>query len=235
MKRLRALGLSSFSEYCQLIEDPNETPERNELISALTTNVTSFFREPHHFDTLRQSVIPHLGERIRSGSPVRIWSAGCSRGHEPYSIAMELLSGIPDLIHSDIMILASDIDPKVLQIARAGLYDEVDLQSLPAGYLERFFTPDDKSYRVSDDLRKMIRFNPLNLLQPWPMKNQFDVIFCRNVVIYFDQETQDTLWPRFQDATRKNGWLFIGHSERLTSSAAPQYESAGMTTYQKKS
>lgn len=150
IKRLRALGLSSFSEYCQLIEDPNETQERNELISALTTNVTSFFREPHHFDTLRQKVIPHLGERIRSGSPVRIWSAGCSRGHEPYSIAMELLSGIPDLIHSDIMVLASDIDPKVLQIARAGLYDEADLQSLPAGYLERFFTRDDKSFRVND-------------------------------------------------------------------------------------
>ncbi len=235
IKRLRKLGLSSFNDYCDLIENPDETQERSELISALTTNVTSFFREPHHFETLRTDVIPQLQKRKREGHPIRVWSAGCSRGHEPYSIAMELLAADPAFSQHDLMILASDIDPKVLQVARQGIYETADLQSLPEGFQERFFTTSGDSNRINAELREMIRFNPLNLLQPWPMKTQFDIIFCRNVVIYFDQSTQDTLWPKFQNATRKDGWLFIGHSERLTAAAAPQYASVGMTTYQKTS
>lgn len=235
IKRLKVLGLNSFEEYCTLIETSGDTNEKTELISALTTNVTSFFREPHHFKILMEQVIPELKKRLELGEPVRIWSAGCSRGHEPYSIAMQLYDAIPNLAIYDLKILATDIDPKVLLFARQGVYDTTELANLPDGYKEKFFSKTLSGAQINTEIRQLIKFNPLNLLKDWPMKNQFDLIFCRNVVIYFDQDTQDSLWPKFQNANRKEGWLFIGHSERLTNAVAPDYRSAGMTAYQKQS
>ncbi|WP_082005656.1 CheR family methyltransferase [Halocynthiibacter namhaensis] len=214
IKRLKKLHINNFSEYCSLIEDPDQQDERSQLISALTTNVTSFFREPHHFATLSGEVIPPLVEKLKSGKPVRIWSAGCSRGHEAYSLAMEFSEQLPNISNYDFRILASDIDTQVLKTARAGSYDRSDLGGTPEEYVQKYFEALGDSLKVIPETRKLIRFNPLNLLQDWPMKTQFDVIFCRNVVIYFDQQTQDTLWPKFETATRPGGWLFIGHSER---------------------
>ncbi len=235
IKRLRKLNINSFNEYCTLIETPSQTAERRELISALTTNVTSFFREPHHFDTLVKEVIPPLIARLKKGKPVRIWSAGCSRGHEPYSLAMTFSEMLPEIAKYDFLILASDIDTQVLHTAREGTYDESDLNAVPNSYIEKYFFQNHTTLQIDPDVRKLVRFNPLNLLQEWPMKTQFNVIFCRNVVIYFDQKTQNVLWPKFEAATCPGGWLFIGHSERLTSSAAPSFQSAGMTSYQKSS
>lgn len=239
-RRLRALGMSDRSEYCRLIESKEGQAERRELISALTTNVTGFFRENHHFETLANEVMPPLVERARSGGRVRIWSAGCSSGPEPYSAAMIVLEQLPEAPRLDVKILATDIDPAVLRVARAGCFSSTLLEPVSLERRNRFFGRSNNGsssaeYQVNEDVRSLVSFRELNLLGQWPMKGTFDAIFCRNVVIYFDKKTQSMLWPRFGDACAPGGFFFLGHSERLDETNATDFRSCGTTTYRRPS
>jgi chemotaxis protein methyltransferase CheR len=230
-RRLRARGLASFADYCRLLEQ-ERGDERDRMLSALTTNVTQFFREAHHFDLLGREVLPALVARARAGGRVRIWSAGCSSGQEPYSIAATVLEVCPDAARLDLRILATDVDPEVLASARAGLYRADDLAGLLGSRQSRLFDETDCPKRaIRAELRALVSFRLLNLVGDWPMSGQFDVIFCRNVAIYFDKPTQERLWSRFADRLAPGGVLFIGHSERLTGPAADDFVSAGVTSY----
>lgn len=235
IKRLRALNLPSFDAYCSLLRGPLRSNELPEFISAMTTNVTHFFREPHHFETLANHILPNLKRKADAGGRIRIWSAGCSSGQEPYSIAMCLLSHWPDCTAKDIRILGTDIDPNILSVARGGQFQDQVMTGLPAGYRDKFFSSGDRGlWTLNADVRSLVRFNALNLLVDWPMRTSFDVIFCRNVVIYFDGATQSILWPRFEAVLDDEGWLMVGHSERLDEAASARFESVGITTYKKR-
>ncbi|SDY38839.1 CheR family methyltransferase [Citreimonas salinaria] len=234
-KRLIALKIDSLNNYIDLVEKGNQGDERLELISALTTNVTAFFRENHHFDTVRKEIIPTIAARAGNQKRVRFWSAGCSSGEEPYSLAMTLLEYLQSASSLDLKILATDIDPKVVQRARQGEYRKENLDQLPAGYLAKYFRKvgSDDSYSVSPEIRRIVTFGELNLIETLPIKGPFDAIFCRNVAIYFDMETQQKVWNNFADLLLPGGHLFIGHSERLTGPALNTLKITGVTTYRK--
>ena len=231
-KRLRVLGLSSFREYCALIQGQNGVDERQAMLAALTTNVTRFFREPHHFEDLRHKVMPALAAKARGGARVRLWSAGCSTGPEPYSMALTLLSALPDAARHDINILATDIDPNVVQTARAGVYSREALEAVPASDRKHLLRDPDAGHdmwRLSDEVMDLITFRELNLVRPWPMSGKFDVI-CRNVVIYVDDATQETVWKKFIDVMNPGARLYIGHSERVSGDGG-RLVSDGLTAY----
>jgi chemotaxis protein methyltransferase CheR len=235
-RRLRALGLTSYEAYCEVVRAPVNATERGMMISALTTNVSSFFREAHHFDILRDKVLPPLVAGLARGRRVRIWSAGCSNGQEPYSIAITLRdAGLPP--GADLRILATDIDPVVVAHARAGEYADHMMGGIDDGRRRRYFEPvpgrDEVTWRAADTLRDLVVFRELNLLGDWPMRGRFDAIFCRNVVIYFDQDTQNLLWQRFAGALAPGGWLFLGHSERVSERNLHLLANRGVTTYQR--
>jgi chemotaxis protein methyltransferase CheR len=230
-RRLRALGCSRFDEYCALLEGPDSEDEQVAMVNAITTNLTGFFRESHHFDTLAREIIPEL---VRShGHRLRVWSAGCSSGEEPYSIAMTILSALPQRNQWDALILATDVDTNMVATGKAGLYDAARIELVPPELRRRFVLPvDDDMMEMAPVLKQIIRFKPLNLLQPWPMRGTFDVIFCRNVVIYFDKDTQRALFDRYADLLKPDGWLFIGHSESLFR-VSDRFRHLGRTTYRK--
>jgi chemotaxis protein methyltransferase CheR len=231
-KRLRILGLSSFREYCALIQGKDGLDERQSMLAALTTNVTRFFREPHHFEDLRHNVLPALAAKARGGGRVRLWSAGCSTGPEPYSMALTLLNVLPDAARHDVKILATDIDPNVVATARAGVYSREALESVPSSdrkHLVRDHGGGDM-WRLSDEVMNLIAFRELNLIRPWPMSGKFDVIFCRNVVIYFDDATQEQVWKKFIDVMNPGARLYIGHSERVSGDGG-RLVSDGLTAY----
>ena len=234
-KRLRILGLQSFRDYCALVQGVNGVDERQAMTAALTTNVTRFFREPHHFDHLRDEVMPALAERARRGGRVRLWSAACSNGQEPYSMAMTVLAALPEANDLDVRILASDIDPNMVAEGVAGIYSEEALEAAPPMLRHRFF---DKAPSQGRDmlsanaaLRELVSFRELNLIGDWPMRGKFDVIFCRNVVIYFDDATQERIWKRFTPLMTPDATLYIGHSERVSGPAGAQLRTSGLTTY----
>ena len=229
-KRLRVLGLASFREYCALIQGKDGVDERQAMLAALTTNVTRFFREPHHFEDLRHKVLPALAAKARAGGRVRLWSAGCSTGPEPYSMALTLLSVLPEAGRYDIKILATDIDPNVVETARAGVYSREALESVPQGDRKHLVRDSGDMWRLSDEARDLIAFRELNLIRPWPMSGKFDVIFCRNVVIYFDDATQETVWKKFIDVMNPGARLYIGHSERVSGDGG-RLVSDGLTAY----
>ncbi|MDJ0820455.1 MAG: protein-glutamate O-methyltransferase [Paracoccaceae bacterium] len=235
-RRLKARGTPSFKAYLNLLSQSDEAGERTELISALTTNVTSFFRENHHFDMLKERLLPELVSTARAGGRVRIWSSACSSGQEAYCIAMTVLEALPEAASLDVRILATDIDQVIVARARDGIYPDTELETLPGSMQKRFFEPAQHGgdMQASDDLKRLITFAELNLVAPWPFKGPFDAIFCRNVAIYFDQATQERLWARLGEVLRPSGYLFIGHSERLTGVASAQFETAGVTAYQKR-
>ena len=233
-RRLRKLGLSDFTAYRRLIESRDQTDEHRELISAVTTNVTGFFREPAHFEALSR-LIPFLEGRTRKGERVRIWSAGCSSGEEPYSIAMTLHENWRGLDELDIRILATDIDGGMIEKARQGAFDAQSAGHDAPPILRRYasFHEGEDRFFVHPSLKKIIRFEELNLLDPWPFNGKFDVIFCRNVVIYFDADTRRLLWRRFAERLHPGGMLFIGHSERITAELEPFLEPVGVTQYRR--
>lgn len=233
-RRLRSLGLTCFSDYVALLHGPAGETERGALVSAVTTNVTGFFREPHHFKVLGE-IGQALVARARSGGRVRLWSAGCSTGQEAFSIAATLLSIAPDIARHDLRILATDIDPSVIETARAGVFDRKTLGDMPPEQIRRHLRdgPAPGQVVISDSLQDLIRFEELNLLQPWPFQGHFDVIFCRNVVIYFDVETRLTLWTRFAARMPEGGSLFIGHSERMDPRLDPLFAPSGVTQYRR--
>jgi chemotaxis protein methyltransferase CheR len=234
-KHIRALGLSGFREYCALVSSPEGALPRREMLSHLTTNFTRFFRENHHFDHLRDHVLPELIARAKSGGRVRIWSAACSDGQEPYSIALTVLSMLPNVADYDFKILATDIDPKILAQARAGVYDETALETVTPAMRKLWFSDVDaggrRKCRIDDKVKRLITFNELNLMTQWPFKGHFDVIFCRNVVIYFDEPTQMKIWSRFSGLFPQGGHLYIGHSERVSGDAKDLFDNIGITTY----
>jgi chemotaxis protein methyltransferase CheR len=231
-KRLRAIGVKTFRDYCALVKSSNGVDERQAMIAALTTNVTRFFREMHHFDHLRQ-LLPALHDRAKSGERIRFWSAGCSSGEEPYSLALTILDVIPDAAVLDMLILATDIDPNVLAHAERGVYRASQLEDIPVALrrnrLQTLRTQKDMSFRVGEEVRSLVRFRELNLLGSWPMNRKFDAIFCRNVMIYFDDETQHRLCTRYAAALSPGGMLYVGHSERVGSDLP--FELVGQTAY----
>ncbi|KQW31757.1 chemotaxis protein [Rhizobium sp. Root274] len=234
-KHIRNLGLSGFRAYCQLVSSPEGAAERREMLSHLTTNFTRFFRENHHFEHLRDEVLPGLIQRAKSGGRVRIWSAASSDGQEPYSIALTVFQAFPNVLDYDFKILATDIDPKILAIARQGAYDEQALETVSPAMRKQWFKEVEiagrRKWQVDDRLKRLITYNELNLMAQWPFKGKFDVIFCRNVVIYFDEPTQVRIWNRFCELLPVGGHLYIGHSERVSGDAKNDFDNIGITTY----
>ncbi|OIQ33325.1 MAG: chemotaxis protein [Alphaproteobacteria bacterium MedPE-SWcel] len=231
-RKLRKQNIKAFGDYLKQLDGPNAESERSELLSLLTTNVTQFFREPHHFETLRNDVLPPLIARAKKGGRVRIWSAGCSIGQEPYTIAAVLHSMLPDSDKYDIKILGTDIDPVVIRTAQEAQYPIENFEGVPKEYkmqLEPGSKPE--TARVPQNLRNKVTFGTLNLIQPFPFKGKFDAIFCRNVAIYFDNPTQQKVWHAFQRSLTSGGYLFIGHSERMSGPAAQHLKTVGITTY----
>ncbi|WP_018953820.1 CheR family methyltransferase [Thioalkalivibrio sulfidiphilus] len=231
-RRLRALGLRRFSDYCELLEQ-GDGEELEHFVNALTTNLTSFFREPHHFEYLQKDLLPRL-LRERSERRLRIWSAGCSTGEEPYSIAMVVAETVPE--DWDVRILATDLDTNVVATAAAGRYGADRVEGISEARRRRWFLrgkgANQGMVRVRPELQELIRFRPLNLLDPWPMRGAFDIIFCRNVVIYFDKSTQRVLFDRFAGQMRPDGHLFIGHSETLHK-VSERFQLLGNTIYRR--
>jgi chemotaxis protein methyltransferase CheR len=233
-KRLRALGLESFRDYCALVGSPAGAEERAQMIAALTTNVTRFFREPHHFEHLKERLLAPLAEEIRKGRRVRIWSAGCSSGQEPYSIALSVLAVMPDIRSFDLRILATDINRHVLETARHGSYHAEETASVPLELRRAWMEPEEGgSLRLDAAARGLVSFRPLNLIGAWPMNGPFDAVFCRNVVIYFDERTQMRLMNRIAALLRPGGFLYLGHSERVVGPAEALFRPDGTTTYQR--
>ncbi len=233
-KRLRALGLRDFSSYCDFIADDNGAEELRYMCAAMTTNVTRFFREPHHFEHMKQTVLPGLLAVARRGGRVRMWSAASSSGEEPYSIALTILSMASDAPSLDIKILATDINPSMVRDGREGIYSDDDLSSVPADLRKRWFEPTPtREFEAKSELRSLVEFRELNLIGQWPMRKQFDIVFCRNVAIYFDEETKAKLWHRIAKMMPVGGWLYIGHSERIEGPAAKLVRNGGITIYQR--
>ncbi len=217
-KRLKATGWDTYGEYVDFVESQEGREELARMVDALTTNKTSFFRELPHFEYLRDTVLPHFANPRK---PLRIWSAGCSSGEEPYSVAILLRQVFQDLPRRDVRILATDLSQEMLARARKGVFDEQQTEGLPAKLRARFFQPVHGSasgtvrYRVQEEVRDMVKLAPLNLVGPWPMKGPFDVILCRNVMIYFDRATRERLVQRFTQLLPPGGHLMVGHSESL--------------------
>ncbi len=233
--RVNALGLGSFGEYYDFLLRDN-ADELQGFCDSLTTNFTSFFREQHHFDFLQRSFLPDLEANAgRLGNRLRIWSAGCSSGEEPYSIAITLRDHFRSIDRWDTRILATDLDTQVIETCRAGIYNDERLEKVPSAAQKRWFSPNPGkpgSFRVKSSLQSLITFKQLNLMSPWPMKGPFDIIFCRNVIIYFDKQTQARLVDRFADLLADGGYLIIGHSESLLN-VSDRFELTGKTIHRK--
>jgi chemotaxis protein methyltransferase CheR len=231
-RRLREHGLARFSEYVALVQA--DAQERHAMVVALTTNHTHFFREPHHFDHFRQTVLPVLK---RKQGPVRIWSAGCSSGEEVYTIAMCLLG--PDrasatwLRTADVRMLATDIAPHVVESVARGFYADNVASGVPEPYRSAWMRPAPGGFVMADEARQLVTARVLNLFEKWPLKAKYDVIFCRNVMIYFGDPAKEELEERFVNQLAPGGHLYIGHSERLIGPAASRMKSCGHTIYAK--
>ncbi|CAH0200373.1 Chemotaxis protein methyltransferase [Roseomonas sp. CECT 9278] len=229
-RRLRAHGLTDFADYLALVDGPSGKAERVEMINAITTNLTHFFREKHHFDHLGSVVLRTLPP---SQKRLRIWSAGCSSGEEPYSIAMVLLDALGEAATLDMRVLATDIDTAMVRRGAEGRYDAARADDVPAPLRMRHTRRlTDGTIEMLPALRDVISFLPLNLLDPWPMRGPFDVIFCRNVMIYFDKDTQRALVDRFADMLQPNGTLYVGHSETLHRTSQ-RFQHMGETIYRR--
>ncbi len=230
-RRLRMLNFSDFNQYIDLLEK-QDSSELTNFINAITTNLTSFFRENHHFTHLKSEVIPRLLSTNIKTKRLRIWSAGCSTGEEPYSIAM-VLSTFASLSTWDVKVLATDLDSNVVCKASQGIYSAERAENIPDEF-RKFLQYDKQTDRVKvkDKVQELITFKQLNLLHAWPMKGIFDVIFCRNVVIYFDADTQRRLFDRYAEILREDGDLFIGHSESLHN-ITNRFKSCGRTIYKR--
>ncbi|NNM52988.1 MAG: protein-glutamate O-methyltransferase CheR [Pseudomonadales bacterium] len=233
VRRIRSLGLKDFADYCNFL-DKNKHQEMTHFVNAITTNLTSFFREGHHFEAMRTTLLPELVKQNAQRRSLRVWSAGCSTGEEPYSLAMTLLdSGL--FKGWDAKILATDVDSNVLAHATAGLYHREKIQGLPQDLQQRHFVRTEREEMLQIDPRvsAWVSFRQLNLLHEWPMSGPFDLIFCRNVVIYFSKETQRQLFDRFASLMAVGGYLCIGHSETLHG-ITDRFESLGRTMYRKR-
>lgn len=233
-KRLRMRGLRDFTEYLEIVDSADGGNERREMLNAITTNLTAFFREGHHFEMLEKEILPELMKmREKSGGRVRIWSSACSSGEEAYSIAMMVASVLPQAPGCDVKILATDIDTHMIGVAERGVYERKRIDTVPLRLRNRFCIDHDENHvEMSEELKSLIVFRKLNLFDRWPMKGPFDVIFCRNVMIYFDKPSQDALFDRFADYMGDDSWLLIGHSETVPV-ANTRLVRAGRTAYRR--
>ncbi len=214
LKRFRAIGMDSFDSYLKMIDSKSGEKELEKMIDIMTTNKTSFFREIEHFRFLEETVFPSLND-----NRVRFWSAACSSGEEPYSLAMVLRENFVNIDRKDVLILATDISRRMLEKGQKALYPAEAVKDLPALYLQKYFVKQQDragAYLVSENVKSLVRLACLNLMDPWPMKGPFNVIFCRNVMIYFDRTTQQRLINRFWELLEPGGYLFVGHSEGLS-------------------
>lgn len=234
-KLVREQGLATFADYVALIR--TDTGQRGRAIEALTTNHTKFFREIHHFEHFEQHVRPALVARLADRGRVRLWSSAASSGEEPYSLGMALLgtekAEARRIARGDVALLATDLAGHVLRTAEAGAYPPGAEDDIPDRYAHIWTRRTDAGVTVARSLKALIRFRKLNLLNIWPMKGRFDVIFCRNVMIYFDEPTKELLLRRLADQLVPGGYLYIGHSERLIGAASRQFSSIGQTIYRK--
>jgi chemotaxis protein methyltransferase CheR len=235
-RRLRALGMSTFRDYRAYLMGEGGASEMQNFINSISTNLTKFFRESHHFDHFRSAVVvPYANARSRGRHRLRVWSAGCSTGEEPYTIAIILAKEMPDAARHDVRVLATDIDTDVLGKAARGEYPDNSIEDVPKAY-RAFFEPAKGErgpiVRLSQVTRSLIAFRQLNLLETWPFQGQFDAIFCRNVMIYFDGPTKAALVDRFMKKLIPGGWLYIGHSESLLGSH-PGLKLMGRTIYRR--
>lgn len=232
-RRLRALKLANYAEYIDMLER-GERGELEEFVNAITTNLTAFFRESHHFDYLANELLPL---RVAQGAGrLRIWCCAASSGEEPYSIAMVLREAAAALAGRDVKVLATDLDSAALASGVAGIYPHERVQDLSPARRSRFFKEGSGALagqvRVREELRSLITFKQLNLMNEWPMRGPFDAIFCRNVIIYFDKPTQKVLFERFAALQRPGDFLFLGHSESLYR-VSNRYELIGRTIYRR--
>lgn len=223
VKMLRKYRMNSFDQYIDFVLSDSTESAFSEMIDQISTNLTSFFREPKHFEYLLQTFLPDLFKRKQQNGRCRIraWSAGCSSGEEPYSMAITLLEAARDRGSCDIRILATDISTRILQRAQNGSYEPDRVAEMPSALKSRYLkfskNKDGQAlYEVGPALRSIITFKYLNLMEPWPFRGPFDFIFCRNVMIYFDKPTQQQLVSRFWDLLDQGGIFFTGHSESLT-------------------
>jgi chemotaxis protein methyltransferase CheR len=232
---VRKTGCQTFGAY--IIRLKEDAAERAQAIRALTTNHTFFYREAHHFEHFEHDVRPGLVQRLERGDRVRMWSAGCSSGEETWSLLMTLLG--PDratgqaIARRDVRLLASDIATHAIAKAQAGTYRADDLKPVPEPLRRAWTSGSGDSVMIAPEVRGMARFRELNLLGEWPMQGKFDVIFCRNVMIYFDNPTKERLVARFAQMLARGGWLYIGHSERVTGPALDELAPMGPTLYRR--
>jgi chemotaxis protein methyltransferase CheR len=227
-KRLRALGSESFREYCDYLFSPEGM--KNELIhmfDMVTTNKTEFFREPGHFDYLTGTVLPMLRGEEGAGSrrPLRIWSAGCSTGEEPYTLAMVLSNYSEAVRRTPYLILASDVSSRVLDTASMAIYPEAKAAPIPMEFKKKYLLRSkDRSkslVRIVPELRHNVQFRRINFMEDFGLRENMDIIFCRNVIIYFDRPTQEKLLSRFCQHLEPGGFVFMGHSETLNGLNVP--------------
>lgn len=232
-KRIRFLQQGSFKQYLDYVEAQGES-EFVHLINAITTNLTFFFRENHHFEFLSKTAIPELLEKNKTSKKIRIWSAGCSTGEEPYSIAIVLKEAVPS--GWDAKVIATDLDTNVVNTGIKGVYKDDRLKGVSEERKKRWFLKGTGSnsgfIKVKPELQEAIKFGQINLMHDWPLDEPIDIIFCRNVVIYFDKPTQSKLFNRYADLLPDNGYLFIGHSESLYK-VCDRFELLGQTIYKK--
>ena len=237
-KRLRALELTSFKDYLLVLGDEDSEKGKTELgflINAITTNLTKFFRESHHFKDLFQHCLDIVEEQKQANEPLklRIWSAGCSSGEEPYSISMILREVIKKAGPVDAKILATDLDTNMLNKGKSGIYNTQSIEDLPTVFKKRYISKRSATeVSLNQEVQQQISFKQLNLLKGWPMKGPFDVIFCRNVMIYFDKPTKLNLINNYADILRPSGRLYIGHSESLLGDQK-RFRLLGQTIYQR--
>jgi len=216
-RRLRTVGVTSFGAYVERMRADGTGRELAEMVDLLTTNKTDFWREPAHFDYLRDTILD--GHPV--DAPLRLWSAGCSSGEEPYTLAVVVREALADVDRRDVRILATDISRRVLAHAKAGIYSAAVMEGVPAPLRRKHFARaadarQPGAWQATPALRTMIAFASLNLMGPWPMRGPFDAILCRNVMIYFDKPTQQRLVERFWELLAPGGHLFVGHSESLS-------------------
>ncbi|MBW8753796.1 MAG: protein-glutamate O-methyltransferase CheR [Sphingomonadales bacterium] len=234
-KRLRTRGLNRFEDYLKIVgSDPRE---RAAALDALTTNHTSFFRESHHFDHFVKEVRPTLVQRAARGERIRLWSSACSSGEEPYSMAMTLLGADRQqgakIAGSDTIILATDLSPTVIEHARAATYPAAATAAVPRPLASAWVATHDGQSRIDPICTGLVQYRELNLMGDWPIRGMFDVIFCRNVMIYFDEPTKERLQARLVERLVPGGYFYIGHSERLIGAAAESCRPIGQTIYRK--
>lgn len=234
-KRLRHLGIGAFSDYLRFLDESAfSKQELTELIDAVTTNKTDFFREPKHYDVLRDSVIPAIvRESGRSNRTIRLWSSACSSGEEPYTLAICLSEYLREYPGWKFEILASDVSETMLRTAVSGIYEENKIKPVPFDLLRKYFLKGERRYKVDPELARKVTFKKINLKMDYQrMLSGFDIVFCRNVLIYFNNESQRQIIDKHWRVLRPGGFLFLGHSETMHG-GGPRFEYVAPSVYRK--